>query len=61
MLVALRFLIALVICTVALFLPYTLRIYWFKLVSEVVHIPFKLFGWMARFLIKNLDIKNPYE
>lgn len=61
MLTAIRFLIALVICAVSLLLPYNLRIIWFKLVSTVVHLPFKLFGLIARFLIKELDIKNPYE
>lgn len=61
MLTALRFLIAFVICVVALVLPYALRILWFKAVSELVHLPFKLFGLIARFLIRQLDIKNPYE
>ena len=61
MLTAIRFLIALVICIIAICLPYSLRIFWFKLVSELVHIPFKVFGLIARFLIKQLDIKNPYE
>lgn len=61
MLTAVRFLIALVICVFALILPYALRILWFKIVSELVHLPFKLFGLIARFLIRQLDIKNPYE
>jgi hypothetical protein len=61
MLTAIRFLFAFLICLIALALPYSLRIIWFKLVSETVHLPFKLFGWTARFLIKQLEIKNPYE
>lgn len=61
MLTALRFLIAFVICIIALMLPYRLRIIWFQVVSEAVHLPFKLFGLVARFLIKQLEIKNPYE
>lgn len=60
MLTAFRFLVAMVVCLIALLLPYSLRILWFRLVSEIVHLPFKIFGLIARFLIKQLEIKNPY-
>lgn len=49
-----RIIISFIICFIALLLPYRLRISFFKIVSELVHFPFKLFGWMAKFMLKQL-------
>ncbi len=61
MLTVLRFIASLIICLVALLLPYQIRITYFKLVSEAVHLPFKLFGRLAQWLLKELQVRNPYE
>ena len=61
MLMPIRFLFALIVCLIALLLPYKLRVLYFKIVSELVHLPFKVFGKLARWILKELQIKNPYE
>jgi hypothetical protein len=61
LLTGVRFLIAGFVCTLALALPYRPRIYWFRFVSFWVHLPFKAFGSLARWMLKQQDVKNPYE
>ena len=57
----LRFIFSLFVCSIALLLPYKLRIFWFFLISGVIHLPFKLFGAIAKFLIQQTKSDNPYE
>lgn len=57
----LRFLVSALVCLVALLLPYRLRLLWFRAVSELVHLPFKIFGFIAAYLLKQLEIENPYD
>lgn len=61
MLNVLRFPVAVLICMIALALPYRLRVLWYRLVSECVHLPFKIFGGLSVYLMKKLEIENPYE
>lgn len=56
-----RFLFSFIICLIALLLPYKLRSYYFIFISELVHLPFKLFGKLSKWLMKSLELKNPYE
>lgn len=61
MLKVLRFIVALVVCTIAILLPYRLRIFWYRFVGEVVHLPFRIFGYLSKTLLSQLKIENPYE
>lgn len=56
-----RLLISLIVCIIALILPYKIRLVFFKIVSEIVHFPFKLFGFIAKWLLKQLNAGNTYE
>jgi hypothetical protein len=60
MLKSLRFLVALFVCTVALLLPYKMRLVWFSAVAAIVHFPFRLFAWTARFIMRRTQTENPY-
>jgi hypothetical protein len=60
MLKSLRFLAALFVCTVALLLPYRMRLVWFRAVAAIVHFPFRLFAWTARFIMRRTQTENPY-
>ncbi len=55
-----QFFLALFVCTIALFLPYRLRIYWFSIVSFIVHLPFKIFGNLSHFLLKHIGEENEH-
>jgi hypothetical protein len=57
---ALRFLIAIAVCLIALILPYRLRLLWFGLVASLVHLPFLLFGRLARYLLSASETPNPF-
>lgn len=57
----LRFFFASVVCTVALLLPYRLRLLWYRAASFWVHLPFKAFGLVARFVLSQTDEPNPYR
>ena len=56
----LRACFAFLICVIALLLPYRLRLWWFDLVAKGAHLPFRLFGLLARYLMSQTDSKNPY-
>ena len=60
MLRAIRFLVALIVCLVAVALPYRLRLLWFGAVAAVAHIPYRLFGKIARFVMRQTGDANPY-
>ena len=55
-----RFLFSLLICTIALVLPYRVRVAYFQFVAWLIHLPFKLFGQLARFIMKQTGTENPY-
>lgn len=61
LLTGIRFFVASMVCVVALLLPYRLRIYFFQFVSFWVHLPFKIFGSLSRWMLKELGVQNPYE
>ena len=50
----LRFLVACLVCGVALLLPYRLRVWYAGLVAWIVHAPVILFGRMGRSLLAKL-------
>jgi len=56
-----QIIISFIVCSVALLLPYRARIIYFRIVSELVHLPFKIFGFISKWMLKQLDIENPYE
>jgi hypothetical protein len=56
-----RYLWGLIICLPVLLLPYRLRVFYLRLVAGIVHFPFKLFGKIARFIMRQLEMENPYE
>lgn len=53
---AIRFVLAVLICAVALILPYRARTRFNRLLSFVIHLPYVLFGRLARFLLRRLDL-----
>jgi len=55
---AFRFLIAIVICTIALALPYRARVYYFQFIAFIVHLPYKTFGKLSRYLLTKLNYLN---
>lgn len=57
----LRFLVAAVVCGIALFLPYRARVAYLRAIALIVHLPFKVFGKLARFLLGQLGQENPYD
>jgi len=56
-----RFVIAFVVCSVALVLPYRARLLWYQLIAWMVHLPFRAFGALARFIMKQTKTANPFE
>jgi hypothetical protein len=56
-----RFLNALLVCTFALILPYRLRVTYMRWLAALAHFPYKIFGAMARLLLRTLEEKNPYD
>jgi hypothetical protein len=56
-----RVAIAFLVCTVALLLPYRARVFYFYLISELVHLPFRLFGRLAKQILKQTQTPNPFE
>lgn len=61
MLRMIRFIIALGVCLIALLLPYRARLLWYQLMAWLVHLPFRIFGALARFIINKTKTDNPYE
>ncbi|MBL7688817.1 MAG: hypothetical protein JNJ49_12350 [Bdellovibrionaceae bacterium] len=55
-----RFFFSFLICTIALALPYRVRIAYFQVIAWFIHLPFKLFGQLARFIMKQTGTENPY-
>ena len=55
-----QFILALIVCSITLLLPYRLRYFWFNGVAWLVHAPFKAFGKVARYLLSKTDTENPY-
>ena len=56
-----RFIVAFIICVIALVLPYRVRAAYMSFLSAAVHLPFKIFGLLARKLLISLGEDNPYE
>jgi hypothetical protein len=56
-----RFAAAVVVCSVALVMPYRLRIVYNRLAAVAAHAPFFLFGRLARFLLNRLDPRSGPE
>ena len=61
MLKTIRLLFAFCVCLTALLLPYSLRLVWFKMISDFVHFPFRLFGKIGQVLIRATQGQNPYS
>ncbi len=53
---AFRFLLGIVICAIALVLPYRARIRFNSVLSFLIHTPFVIFGILARALLRRLDL-----
>jgi hypothetical protein len=51
-----RYCVGLVLCLVALVLPYRPRGAYNRFLSFVIHTPFVLFGFLARFLLRRLSL-----
>lgn len=52
----LRFLLGLIVCGIAICLPYRARIRFIQVISFVAHAPYLVFGRLARFLLRRLSI-----
>ena len=57
----LRFLVALFVCFTALILPYRMRLLWYQWIARMVHLPFRAFGKLARFIMSKTSTENPFE
>lgn len=56
-----RFFFAFLICGIALFFPYTARAYYFRAIAGFVHLPFKLFGFISKFILRQLQEDPLFE
>lgn len=56
-----RFLFSIVVCTVAIVLPYRMRIHYFKLIANLIHLPFKIFGKLSQYILKQTRTENPFR
>jgi hypothetical protein len=56
----LRLVLGVFICVPALLLPYRLRIVYLLMVAWLVHLPFFIFGSFAKWMLKKLEVENPY-
>lgn len=56
-----RFLFAILVIGLSLFLPYRLRIAFFSFIAGVIHSPFWLFGRIARYILAKTETENPYR
>lgn len=56
-----RFLVACVVCGMALLLPYRVRVWYSEMVAWIVHAPVIVFGRIARLLLGKLGMTNPYR
>ncbi len=54
----LRAILAFLLCTPALLLPYRPRVTYLRIVAFVFHAPFLLFGAIARVLLRELKLEN---
>ena len=52
---SIRFLVAFMVCGIALLLPFRARTAYQRLIAAIAHLPFILFGRLARFLLGSLD------
>lgn len=57
----LRLCFGLMICLPPLLLPYGLRMRYFILVAWLVHLPFYIFGSFSKWMLKKLEVENPYD
>ena len=55
-----RFFFGIILCLLGVVLPYRARISYVQFLAAAVNLPFRLFGELARFLMKKLDMDNPY-
>jgi hypothetical protein len=53
--------LGLFICILALALPYRVRVTYFSMVAHVVHLPFRIFGRLARYILRHLNEKQLFE
>lgn len=58
---AVKFYLALCICAVAMLLPYRLRLLYTSFLSFWIHLPYRIFGRLARFLLDRLNIEPVAE
>jgi hypothetical protein len=56
-----RFVAALVICLIALVLPYRARLLWYQFMAQLIHLPFRAFAVLARFIMAKTKTDNPFE
>ncbi len=54
-------LFCIIFCSIAIILPYKLRIIFLKFLSRTLHFPFIIFGKLTSYILKELEIKNPYN
>lgn len=57
----LRLAAAWLLCAAALALPYRARALYLNLVAAAVHAPYAWFGRLSRWLMRRLDMENPYR
>ena len=55
-----KFVIAIFLCSVALVLPYWLRMNYINVLAFFLHLPFVIFGKITRYFFRNLKI-NPND
>lgn len=56
-----RVIIATPLLLIAVLLPYRARVVYSRALAWLVHLPFVLFGRLARFLLQQLELANPYD
>lgn len=52
----LRFALAAVVCSISLILPYRLRVVYGQAVAFIAHLPFIVFGRLARFMLREFEV-----
>lgn len=55
-----KFIIAIFLCSVALLLPYRLRMNYINILAFFMHLPFVIFGKITRYFFRKLKI-NPND
>lgn len=55
-----KFIAAVFLCSIALLLPYRIRMYYINMLAFFIHLPFVIFGKIAQYFFRQLKI-NPND